>query len=362
MNTILLVDDDQELRFIVSKALRVGGYEPIEAGDGLSGLQIARTRSVDLILSDADMPLMSGTEFLQTLRSDPSTAAIPFVMMTGYTGVVTSREAMLMGADDYLTKPFTTTQLLDVVRIRLGRYEQIQGLAEAKIAQLRVFLESALPHELITPLSGIIGLSNAMIAAHARLKPSEVLEMATGIRDCGARLLRLTRNLLFVVDLDRYQSDPSAFESLRGAHTPGAKQVILEVARATAALCSRAGDLECDLMDVPVAISEPFLKRLVDELVDNAFKFSKPGNKVTISSRSDASHFLFSVHDWGRGMSPEQIGQVDAFQQFDRKGFQQPGLGLGLTIVKRLAQLHGGSFSVQSQPAEGTTVRVSLPV
>ena len=72
--------------------------------------------------------------------------------------------------------------------------------------------------------------------------------------------------------------------------------------------------------------------------------------------------FVLSVKDQGRGMTADQIAHLEAYRQFDRKIYQQPGLGLGLAIVQRLAELHGGEFKIESLPQQETIVCVSLPV
>jgi signal transduction histidine kinase len=98
---------------------------------------------------------------------------------------------------------------------------------------------------------------------------------------------------------------------------------------------------------------------MVDELVHNACKFSRPGTPVEITLAADG---VLTIADKGRGMSAEEIGQIGAFQQFDRKKQEQQGLGLGLVLVQKLAAQSAAQFSITSKPGEGTTVRVSFPL
>jgi two-component system sensor histidine kinase/response regulator len=96
--------------------------------------------------------------------------------------------------------------------------------------------------------------------------------------------------------------------------------------------------------------------------VDNAFRYSSAGSAVWVQSFTDPAGLHLVVQDRGRGMTVGQIAQVGAFHQFDRQRYEQQGLGLGLTIAKRLVDLHGGSLTINSEKAEGTTVDVRLPV
>ena len=116
-----------------------------------------------------------------------------------------------------------------------------------------------------------------------------------------------------------------------------------------------------ELADQPVPISEDYLGKIVDELVQNAFKFSESGKRVSVSLSASPNGVLLSVTDQGRGFSTEHITKVGAYMQFDRKIQEQQGLGLGLVIARRLTELHGGTLSIQSERGTVTTVTVKLP-
>jgi signal transduction histidine kinase len=111
-----------------------------------------------------------------------------------------------------------------------------------------------------------------------------------------------------------------------------------------------------------IAISEESLRKIVMELLDNACKFSQPGTHIAVRTETGPKHYLISVEDKGRGMTEEQIAQVGAYNQFDRPLYEDQGSGLGLVICKRLAELAGGSLSIQSERGAGTVVIVQIPV
>lgn len=95
--------------------------------------------------------------------------------------------------------------------------------------------------------------------------------------------------------------------------------------------------------------------------MQNAFKFSTAGSRVVVVLAQSPNGTALAVTDHGRGLETEHITRVGAYMQFDRKLQEQQGLGLGLTIARRLTELHGGTLSIQSQRGGGTTVTVSLP-
>jgi signal transduction histidine kinase len=99
----------------------------------------------------------------------------------------------------------------------------------------------------------------------------------------------------------------------------------------------------------------------VEELVQNAFKFSSANTPVVVKLTETGSAATLSVSDTGRGFSTEHINKVGAYMQFDRKLHEQQGLGLGLTIVRRLSEIHGGTLTIQSEKGTGTTVSIKFP-
>lgn len=123
----------------------------------------------------------------------------------------------------------------------------------------------------------------------------------------------------------------------------------------------RLNALTVEAAEVPVPMSEEYFSKVVNELVDNAFKFSEALTPVRVTLAESFNGVELSVHDQGRGFSAEQIKRVGAYMQFDRKMQEQQGLGLGLVISKRLAELHGGSLSIEGSEGSGTTVTVKLP-
>ena len=117
-------------------------------------------------------------------------------------------------------------------------------------------------------------------------------------------------------------------------------------------------DLKLQLNGGHVAIQENYLRKIADELISNAVKFSTPGTELLVKSETNDTTVTFQVVDHGHGLSMEQIANIGAYMQFDRKFHEQQGSGLGLTISKRLIEIHNGNLSVESEPLKGTYVTV----
>ena len=100
------------------------------------------------------------------------------------------------------------------------------------------------------------------------------------------------------------------------------------------------------------------LSRIVEEIVDNACKFSRKGTLIQVQLGDDGE---FVVTDQGRGMNPEQIANIGAFQQFERKHYEQQGLGLGLLLVQNIIRPYDAKLEITSDPGEWTRVRIAFP-
>ena len=361
MTKILVIDDEVMLREAIVLGLRAENFEVFEAEDGISGMQLARSVRPDLIVSDINMKGMDGYDTLSALRTDKATANIPFILMTGRADLKGMRHGMSLGADDYLPKPFRLHELVDVVRTRLNKQQAIREEAEHRLSELRSNISMMLPHELLTPLTGIIGMAEMIANEAESLAPAELREFGNDIKLSGVRLHRLIMNFLVYAQIEMMSVQPERVRALRAVAPLPAAGPVGTAARRKVQDAGRASDLQLDLLDGLVAMSESNLTKIVEELVDNACKFSASGKPVMVRTLTDGYWTEISVSDQGRGMKPEHVDNIGAYVQFERRIHEQQGSGLGLAIVSRLAELHGGQLTITSQPDMGTTVTVHLP-
>ena len=346
---------------MIQLALRQRGYDVIEATNGHEGIEKARTELPDLILCDVNMGKVDGYLTLAALRTEAPTAAIPFVLMTGLADNAGMRHGMELGADDYLPKPFTTDVLYAAVEARLKKSQTVRDEAETKLRHLRDNISLMMPHEMRTPLNGILSNAELLAMSAATLKPEEITEMGQEILNSGLRLERLIENFLIYAQLELIAADPKNVHALRIGKTEKPLALLNTVAGAQAVQAGRLNDLKVAAVDVSVPISGEYFSKVVNELVQNAFKFSERGTPVLVKLAESFNGVELSVTDQGRGFTNEQIRRIGAYVQFDRKMQDQQGLGMGLVIAKRLAELHGGALLIEAQKGMGTTVTVKLP-
>lgn len=350
------------MRELVAQVLQIGGHRPLLAADGEAGARLAEAHRPDLIILDLNMPNVNGFQMLEKIRSAPPTKTIPVIMLTGEQERAAIRKGMTNGADDYLIKPVSATELLEAVEAQLKKRAALEEQQEATLRLLRRNIIYALPHELRTPLGIISGYAHLLLMDGGRTEAREVLKYAQAISAASARLGRLIENYLIYAQLELIHADPDELRAANDHIVADCAPIIADAASERAAAHGREADLQLDLCHLALRISEKNLAKIIFELVDNAFKFSAPGAPVTVRSTCQEDLLYLFIQDAGRGLTDEQIKLLGAYMQFGRELYEQQGLGLGFIVAKRLVELHRGALRITSRPGQGTRISIRFPL
>lgn len=361
MAKVLIIEDSDDLRTDLVEMLSIEGFTTFGACDGQEGIEMAISQLPDIIICDVMMPRVDGYEVLEHLRAHPSTKTIPFVFLTSRSEYESQRFAMRHGADDYLAKPFSVTELLEVIRVQLKKADDAREAADKQMEDLRLNIISAMPHELRTPLNAILGFSEVMMLEADTLKPEKIKEWAQFIHNAGMRLLRMTENYLVYARVSVALNDAAEREGIRKQVLAHPQDLLVQQAQQTAERHSRGNDLVVQVQPVDaIQCNYAYFAKIIEELVDNACKFSEVDKPITIRAGSEPPYYMIYLEDEGRGISPEYLSKIGAYMQFDRWFYEQQGTGLGLGIVVQIVRLHEGVFDVTSSPSKGTQVKVGF--
>jgi signal transduction histidine kinase len=174
------------------------------------------------------------------------------------------------------------------------------------------------------------------------------------------RLHRLIENFLVFSQIELMGSESKRIEISDLTKPLDAHKFVGDLAKAVALRYKRENDLVMDLHEASLLIPEDNFRKIVEELVDNAFKFSESGKPVMVATEMKEHQFRMMISDRGRGMTPDQIAKIAPHTQFERKTFEQQGAGLGLIIAKRLTELLGGTMRIESKPGVETSIVVAF--
>ncbi|HSM81086.1 MAG TPA: response regulator [Nodosilinea sp.] len=360
MAKILVIEDEAGVRDSIVDILNAEDFIVDSAINGAEGLRQIQEFHPDLIICDVMMPVLDGYGVLQQVRQTPEWATLPFVFLTAKADKSDFRSGMDLGANDYLTKPFTHDDLLRMIHTRLGAQGAVEHKTQQQLAALRSSLNIALPRELGAPMKEVLTLAATLAEEAETLTPEEVATTARAIQRSAQQMARLTQNIVLFAKLEHLDPQAPAAAAMRQQRTEEAAELLTEIAHQIALDYMREDDLDISLEPLAVPMSEAKLKKVCEELIDNAFKFSAPGTPVKVfGSYRDGITTLYVI-DYGQGMTPEQIAQIGAYRQFATDDTTE-GTGLGLSIAKRLVELHRGEVILESIPGQQTIVRVALP-
>ena len=349
---ILIVDDEMGPR--ESLKMILNPYYTVHTADrGAQAIEMLKEIPVDLVTLDLKMPGLSGINVLEKVKEhDPDIEAI---IITGYGSLDTAIEGLRLGAFDYISKPFDVNHILALVRRGLERRN-----AKARLRQVKSDFLSNVSHELRTPLSVVVGfvylLLNQVIG---KLSEDQQKVLETVYRN-SEELLELIDNVLWMTSLN-VGDGAATIEKFDAA----------EVVEATVKRYERpieekglVVNLELASGDIAIVSDRSKLERIFQNVFNNAVKFtSKGGITVKVRPSADRGSVEFEVIDTGAGIEQSSIDSIfEPFHQADNSSVRSfSGLGLGLTVARRMAELIGGKLNLTSQPSIGTRVFMSFP-
>ncbi|MFD1139499.1 response regulator [Larkinella insperata] len=355
---ILLIEDEIQIRENVATLLSLKGYEVSTAPDGREGISQAIVSPPDLILCDIMMPEMDGYQVLDTIRNNRSLATVPFIFLTAKTEEIDVRRGMVSGADDYLTKPFTLDSLLRTIEGRLQREALREANLQARLEELRRTLTSVSTHEYNTPLSGILGFTSLLMDHFQEFNEEDTLSMLSMIKASALRLKRSLDNLRLMEELQQVESANTTHEF----YSHGISRIDADMVRQLAGkVKERQGeeiDCQVEVANAALDCPEAGLRLILDELIDNACKFSNGSQPIQIIGRPEGINYRLSFLNVGQHFKAEDIARIAPYTQFDRKIYEQQGSGLGLSIVKKLLTFKKSPMTIQSTPAGETSVTI----
>ncbi|MBS1603793.1 MAG: response regulator [Bacteroidetes bacterium] len=378
---VLVCEDNEELAMYIATLLQAFSLVNI-AGNGLEGLELVKSWSPDLVITDVMMPGLDGIGLCTAIKSNPQTAGIPVVMLTAQT----HREAMLKGweakADEYLFKPFHPDELITRIRAMLTTISERRAYAElvakqnAELERARVEMEQkgkleeyahALErsnreleeiayisaHDMKSPIASLQGLLTLMeqkgAVKESHLALFEMIKKST--RQMQRTILALNDAIAFKKTLT-IQREKLRFDDILNEVRVDLLDTIL----------SSKAVIRADFSQYPeIFFPRVHLKSILQNLLTNSIKYAKPDQPpvVDITTTGAGNFVILELKDQGIGIDLS-INREKVFHMFQRFHTHKEGLGLGLYLVHSIVDAYKGRITVESEVNKGTVFKIYL--
>lgn len=366
--SILVVDDESDNFDVIEALLPDDKYTLHYASSGEEAIACLNIFKPDAILLDVMMPEVDGIEVCKRIKSMTVRQSIPIIMVTALSSKEDLARCLEAGADDFICKPVHGIELRARVNSMLRlkqQYDRVRALSKLQtnsiallknsLNEIRGSLDVTFPNELNVSLHSILGNIQQLNGGIEHLNRVQVQALLSNTQEAAQRLDRSTRKLLMYLNLALETPQPRI-----ATHCP-AQPIIEEIAQRRAKQAGRPLDLTLDVENAELQVSNDRLQWLVDELIDNAFKFSPENTTVEVRGRLIDNAFHLWVIDQGTGLDHQLTDRSGDLSTGDLSATEN-GVGLGLKIVKKIVESYDGVFLVSSIYQHQTTVHITLPL
>ncbi|MCP4149654.1 MAG: hybrid sensor histidine kinase/response regulator [bacterium] len=344
---ILIIDDEEAIRLTVEAILEDEYYVKM-AENGEDALAKIPELLPDLILADVDMPGMSGLDICRQIRKNENFKYIKVIILSGKVSLKDRLNGYDAGADDYIKKPFDEGELLSKVRVfmRLKNVEEVSTL-KTNFLQL-------MAHEIKSPLNAIF-LPAKMFLNDDSLSREDIKELMESIYNSAHWLHDNFKKMMMLLKLKAGRP----FQPMYGLL---AEYFSIALNKVSSKAQEKQVTIDTDFTDeLGITADWEILSLAFQFLLDNAVKFSKPGEKIEISAYSEDGLFKMTIVDHGKGIAKESIPNI--FNEFciENIMYHQKGMGISLAICKLIMAEHNGTLQVESEPEKGARFTITLP-
>lgn len=348
---ILIVDDEDIVIKGTMKILQRENYELDSAYNGSEALEKMKTKDYDLVITDLMMPGMNGIEVLKKIKAEYPDVIV--VMFTGYATVESAREALKLGAFDYIPKPFTPDELREVVK---NAIEAKEKKSEAKMLDLMAIVS----HELKSPTSAIHTTAETLYKGYfGKLEPEQQKIVESILRNCRY-LEDIIRNYLDLskMEIDNLESFQKDIDFVNEVVIP-----VVNIPEHQNNL--KKMSIKTNFEVTPIIKGDPnLLQIVVTNLINNAIKYGKEESEIKLALVKVENGYIFSVYNEGVGISKDDIEQklFKKFVRLKQKGTEGvKGSGLGLYMCKKIIDKHEGKIWAESEEGKWVQFKIFLP-
>ena len=343
--TVLIIEDDEPIRQALAEMLELNHFQVVAAANGTEGLRLARSERPAIVMTDINMPGLSGFELLEAFRGDETLRAIPVIVISASVDRETTRRGMELGAADFITKPFSEPEVLHSIAARLEKKDLLDELDA---------FSHTVAHDLKNPLTTLLGRIDLLGLLLDTADKTTLRHQVDEARKSGRRLNTIINELLVLAGVRRQAVALGPLEMAT---------IVAEAIEQLDSLLEKHGAKIEQPAVWPSALGYgPWVIHVWANYLSNAAKYGGPAPRIRLGAalNADGRYVRFWVDDEGPGL--DEAEQAAMFVPFARIAeARAKGNGLGLSIVRRIAEKLGDNVGVVSRPGAGARFWFELP-
>lgn len=359
MPKIVLIEDDLLLAENTSLILTLNGFECFVANSSQEGVSLIEQIVPDVVVCDIMLDSMDGFEVLKIIRQEKGFINLPFIFLSGLADFTDKRRGMNLGADDFLTKPYTSKDLIETIqaRIEISSAKKVNADIETRKNAIDIFYKIS-NHEYLTPLNGIINFGNLLEEMITQNDLADAISIIKGIQLSGQRMLRVTRKLLWYNQLT---NGINPWEN-----SSKSKVNILEMQNSIFEFLKNSTSTHFNVsvkseVSYLYGCDSEILEQMITELFQNVIQYADPKYDIESNASCENNMFILTIRNHYRDSYRMKTSHIKPFYQA-HNAKDMNGSGLGLYIVKEWASRQNGSLAVNgSSNIFEVTLKIPVP-
>jgi DNA-binding response OmpR family regulator len=365
VSKILVIEDELNVRENIVELLESEDFEVFSAKDGFEGIFLAQEHSPELILCDVTMPELDGYGVLNNLRKDPNIAITPFIFLTAKAASEEIRQGMNLGADDYLTKPFSRQELLTTIKARLSKQKIHDQNTDALLKDIGESLSYSISEKIFNPLDEILGASEVFRQDANIIEPNDIEKLGAHIQSNTKFLKRAILNIFMYLNMELMFHNSDSLETIKNIYTTRPGDFVYMIAMQLARKYDCSKNLVVSIDNSRLKISTSDWNKIVEESLEFVFALFKEGSLIDVSTKIVDDIFQYSIRLESDELPYDLLHKTAQNIPRTQAFYESLDPGLGLLIIHFIVKLYDGEFIVSNEKTswrDAITLLISFPV
>jgi two-component system, sensor histidine kinase and response regulator len=362
---ILVIEDEPNVRENLVELLEAEDFEVFSAKNGFEGISLAQEHKPELILCDITMPELDGYDVLSNLRQDPEIAITPFIFLTAKAATEEIRQGMNLGADDYLTKPFSRQELLTAIQARLSKQNIYTQNTDTLLNDIGERFSYSISEKIFNPLDEILAASEIFVQDADFIESNDIKKLGDHTRTNAKFLKRAILNVFMYLNLELLFRNPEALKIIQNIYTmkPGDFVYMISMQLAKKHECSKI--LKVNVNNARLKIATNDWKKIIEESLEFIFSLPQKNSSIDIEAKVAGDVFQYSICFKSDELPLDILHKASQQTTQSSKFYEELDPGLGLLVIHFIVGLYGGKFTVRSDKnswEESLLLLISFPV